>query len=106
MKDELLPPLPNLRRLWTSDKMISLVSARNRDLGKSILNNIFSYNPKSMIEILDEVDQRALLRGFTHQDGLHPHRSTVAVHNGKLMERRVYFNPWKIVWIPIHNVRC
>lgn len=98
---KMLPPLPKLRRLWTSDKMVSLALIRNRDLGINIFKNIYSHNPKSITEILYDVDQRALSRGFTHRYGVRPHRSTVAVHNGKLMERRVYFNPWKIEWIPI-----
>jgi len=100
-----MAPIPQrvpLRRQWTGNKLIHLTRLRNVDIGKNILRNvIFTCNPKSVAEIIDEADQRALLHGFTHPSGARPHRSTVAVHNGKLMERRVYFNNWKIEWIPI-----
>ena len=100
-----MTPIPQrvpLRRQWTGSKLIHLARLRNVDIGKNILRNvIFTCNPKSIAEIITEADQRALLHGFTHPTGARPHRSTVAIHNGKLMERRVYFNNWKIEWIPI-----
>ena len=96
------PPRPRMCRQWTSNKLTSLANLRSVDIGKNILRNvIFTCNPKSVAEIIYEADQRALLHGFTHPTGARPHRSTVAIHNGKLMERRVYFNNWKIEWIPI-----
>ena len=99
---EQVPPPAPLRRQWTGSKLVHLARLRNVDIGKNILRNvIFTCNPKSVAEIVYEADQRALLRGFTHHTGARPHRSTVAVHNGKLMERRVYFNNWKIEWTPI-----
>ena len=100
-----MAPIPQrvpLRRQWTGSKLTSLANLRSVDIGKNILRNvIFTCNPKSVAEIIDEADQRALLHGFTHHGGMRPHRSTIAVHNGKVMERRVYFNNWKIEWIPI-----
>ena len=100
-----MAPIPQripLRRQWTPNKLTSLANLRSVDIGKNILRNvIFTCNPKSVAEIIYEADQRALLHGFTHPTGTSPHRSTVAVHNGKLMERRVYFNNWKIEWLPI-----
>ena len=95
-------PIPKLRRQWTSNKMVSLCRARTGDIGKGILRNvIFTCNPKSIDEIIAEADQCAMLRGFTHHTGPRPYRSTVAFHNGQMMERRVYFNPWKIEWFKI-----
>ena len=100
----MIPPQPKMRREWTSNKMQSLVRTRSVDIGKNFLRDvIFTSNPKSIAHIIYEADQRALLRGFTQPTGSCAHRSTVAVHNGKVMERRVYFNSWKIEWIPILN---
>jgi len=97
----MIPTRPLMRRQWTSNKITSLISARTVDIGREILRNIvFTCNPKSIAEIITEADQRALLRGYTQPTG-RAHRSTVAVHNGRMMERRVYFNPWKIEWLPV-----
>ena len=98
----MIPQKPKLQRQWTGNKMLHLANLRNVDIGTNILKNvIFTCNPKNIEEIIDAANQRTHLRGFTHHTGPRPHRSTVAVHNGRLMERRVYFNNWKIEWIPI-----
>ena len=96
------PPPIKLQRQWTSNKMLSLAHKRSVDIGKNILRNIvFTCNPKTIAEIIDEANSRALLQGFTHIQGNRQHRSTVGVHNGRIMERRVYFNSWEIKWLPI-----
>jgi hypothetical protein len=97
-----IPPRIKLRRSWTNNKMHSLVHSRTVDIGINLLRNvIFTCNPRSVTEIINEADERAHLRGFTNPTGSQPHHSTIAVHNGSVMERRVYFNSWKIEWIPI-----
>jgi hypothetical protein len=93
---------PTLRRQWTSNKIKGLVHKRAVDIGKNILRNVvFTCNPKTIEEVLREADEKSLLHGYTHPTGRRPHRSTVAIHNGRIMERRVYFNSWQIEWLPI-----
>ena len=93
---------PTLKRQWTSNKIEGLVYRRAVDIGKNILRNIiFTCNPKTIEEVLQEADEKSLLYGYIHTTGQRPHRSTVAIHNGRIMERRVYFNSWQIEWLPI-----
>jgi len=95
------PPPPRLRRQWTGDKFLYLIKERNLDIGKGILRNlVFAKHPKTLAEIISAADARAAERGFTHPTG-RAHRSTIAVHHGVIMERREYFDPWHIEWVPI-----
>ena len=82
-----------------------MINARSIDIGKAILRNlIFTDSPQTLTKIISDADARALTRGFTHPTGVRPHRSTIAVHNGRLMERRQYLL-WQEatgVWYPLH----
>jgi hypothetical protein len=101
----MVPPPLKLRREWTSNKLGSLVRSRNIDFGRKLIQNIiFTCNPKPINEIITEVNINALNRGYTHSFGSRPHRSTVGVKNGIIMEQRYYFNSGHIEWIPIFGL--
>jgi hypothetical protein len=105
-----------LRRQWTSNKLQSLAFARNADLGKRIFiaatggaahlsPQVSTFEDQLFADYMQGAincaNFTARFRFFIHNTGKNPHRSTVAVHDKCLMERRHYLNSNKIEWFPI-----
>ncbi len=104
------PPRPQLRRQWTSDKIYAMkvhANAKNAAIGKALFNQIIhTCNPKTALEVIAETELRWQNSGFAHylpgSGHRLEHRSRVEMHNGVLKEKREYFNPHRIVWLPIY----